>query len=193
MSQALSGCTYKLLSCPSIVTSACVGGRTEQKGPMHDYFDLTNDDDYFGMETYEQAESFMQKKAIELALDKLRLTSEDVDFMFGGDLLNQCTGTTYGVRDLNIPFLGIYGACSTMAEGLLLSSLMADNGVGNKILAVTSSHFCTAERQFRYPLEYGGQRPPTSQWTVTGAGAFVCTAQREDLHRAGHRYVPQTR
>lgn len=177
MSQALSGCTYKLLNCPSIVTSACVGGRMEQKGPMHDYFDLTNDDDYFGMETYEQAESFMQKKAIELALDKLRLTSEDVDFMFGGDLLNQCTGTTYGVRDLNIPFLGIYGACSTMAEGLLLSSLMADNGVGNKILAVTSSHFCTAERQYRFPLDYGGQRTPTSQWTATASGALVVSAK----------------
>ncbi len=177
MSKALSGCTYKLTNSPSIITSACVGGRTEHQGPMHSYFDMTNDDDYFGMETYEQAESFMQKKAIELSLDKLRLKSENIDFMLGGDLLNQCTGTTYGVRDLNIPFLGIYGACSTMAEGLLLSSLMADNGIGEKILAVTSSHFCTAERQYRFPLDYGGQRTPTSQWTATASGALVVSTK----------------
>lgn len=173
MSQKLSGCTYLLENSPSIITSACVGGKTEQQGPMRDYFDKTFQDDYFGMDTYEQAESFMQKKAIELALDKLRLTSEDIDFMFGGDLLNQCTGTTFGVRDLNIPFFGIYGACSTMAEGLQLASLMADNNVGSKILAVTSSHFCTAERQYRFPLDYGGQRTPTSQWTATASGALV--------------------
>lgn len=177
MSGKLSRCTYKTESSPSIVSSACVGGKTEKQGPMRDYFDKTFPDDYCGMDTYEQAESFMQKKAIELCLDKLCAKSDDIDFMFGGDLLNQCTGTTYGVRDLNIPFLGIYGACSTMAEGLLLSSVMADNNVGSRVLAVTSSHFCTAERQYRFPLEYGGQRPPTAQWTATASGALVVSAE----------------
>lgn len=179
MSERISGCTYRLTNAPSIPTSACVGGRMERLGPMHDYFDYTCDDDYFGMETYEQAESLMQKKAIELALGKQQLEAESIDFMFGGDLLNQCTGTTYGVRDFNIPFLGIYGACSTMAEGLLLSSLFVDNGVGIKVLAVTSSHFCTAERQYRFPLDYGGQRTPTSQWTATASGALVVSAEGE--------------
>lgn len=173
MSEKRGSATYVLENPPSIITSACVGGKTEQQGPMHDYFDKTFQDDYCGMETYEQAESYMQKIAIEMALDKLRLKSDDIDFMFGGDLLNQCTGTTFGVRDLNIPFFGIYGACSTMAEGLQLSALMADNNVGSKILAVTSSHFCTAERQYRFPLDYGGQRTPTSQWTATASGALV--------------------
>lgn len=179
MSEKLSGCTYKLSNTPSIRTSACVGGKMEQQGPMHDCFDYTCEDDYFGMETYEQAESLMQRKAIEFALLKSQIENTDIDFMLGGDLLNQCVGTTYGVRDLNIPFLGIYGACSTMAEGLLLSSLLVDNGVGNNVLAVTSSHFCTAERQYRFPLDYGGQRTPTSQWTATASGALVVSAKGE--------------
>lgn len=179
MSEKLSGCTYKLSNTPCISTSACVGGKMEQQGPMHDCFDYTSEDEYFGTETYEQAESLMQRKAIELALDKNQMQSDSIDFMLGGDLLNQCIGTTYGVRDLSIPFLGIYGACSTMAEGLLISSLLVDNGVGSNVLAVTSSHFCTAERQYRFPLDYGGQRTPTSQWTATASGALVVSAQGE--------------
>lgn len=177
MSQRISGCTYRLTNSPSILVSACVGGKMETQGPMRDYFDYTCDDDYFGMDTYEQAESLMQRKAIELAVGKAKLKAESIDFMLGGDLLNQCIGTTYGVRDFNIPFLGIYGACSTMAEGLLLSSLLVDNGVGKKALAVTSSHFCTAERQYRFPLDYGGQRTTTSQWTATASGALVVASE----------------
>lgn len=179
MSERLSKCTYKLTSTPSVVSYACVGGKKEGEGPMKQYFDKINDDDYFGAETYEQAESLMQKHAIQIALDKKRFKPEDIDFMFGGDLLNQCTGTTFGVRDFNISFLGIYGACSTMAEGLLLSSLMTDNGIGVNVLAVTSSHFCTAERQYRFPLEYGGQRTPTSQSTATASGAVILSAKGE--------------
>ena len=137
---------------PSVITFAAVGGKMENEGPMGSYFDKTNDDPYFTTYTYEQGESKLQKEAIRLALKKYNLQSENVSFMFGGDLLNQCVGTTFGIRDYEIPFLGIYGACSTMSEGLLLSALSVDSKAGELVLAVTSSHYCTAERQYRFPL-----------------------------------------
>ena len=177
MSQKLSKCTYILNNCPNVKTYACVGGKKEGEGPMGEYFDKINNDPYFTTDTFEKAESEMQKQSILIALRKGELKPTDIDFMFGGDLLNQCVGTTYGIRDMNIPFLGIYGACSTMAEGLLLSSVMVDNNVGGNVLAVTSSHFCTAERQYRFPIEYGGQRTPTSQWTATASGAVVVSGE----------------
>lgn len=158
---------------PSVITFAAVGGKMEHEGPMGSYFDKTNDDPYFTTYTYEQGESKLQKEAIRLALKKINLQSENVSFMFGGDLLNQCVGTTFGIRDYEIPFLGIYGACSTMSEGLLLSALSVDSKAGELVLAVTSSHYCTAERQYRFPLDYGGQRTPTAQWTATASGALV--------------------
>lgn len=176
MSEKISKCTIKLTSPPSVKAFACTGGEKESEGPMKSYFDKLDTDPYFGQDSFEKGESEMQKQTIELALTKCGLKPEDIDFMFGGDLLNQCVGTTYGIRDLNIPFLGIYGACSTMAEGLLLSSIMADNGVAKNVVAVTSSHFCTAERQYRFPLDYGGQRTPTSQWTATASGAVVVSS-----------------
>ena len=162
---------------PSIVTSAAVGGKMENEGPYGEYFDKINDDPYFTRGTYEEGESQLQKQAVRLALEKANLREEDIDVLIGGDLLNQCVGTTYGVRDYNLPFLGIYSACSTMSEGLLLASMLAAGGFADTAMAVTSSHFCTAERQYRMPLNYGGQRPPTAQWTATAGGALAVSAE----------------
>lgn len=169
--------TKILKNTPSVIASAAVGGKKEHEGPMGDYFDKINDDPYFSLDTFEQGESQIQKQAVTYALRKAKLRQEDIDVLFGGDLLNQCTGTTYGVRDFEMPFLGIYGACSTMAEGLMLASLFVDGGVSDIAMAVTSSHFCTAERQYRFPLNYGGQRTPTSQWTATAGGALAVSAK----------------
>lgn len=162
---------------PSIISSAAIGGKMEHEGPMGEYFDKINDDPYFSTDTFEQGEAQLQKQAVAHALKKANLKEEDIGVLFGGDLLNQCIGTTYGVREYAMPFLGIYGACSTMSEGLLLSSVFVDGGTVGKAMAVTSSHFCTAERQYRFPLNYGGQRTPTAQWTATAGGALVVSGQ----------------
>lgn len=164
------------LSSPAYVESfaAAVGGK-EGKGPLGGCFDEVIEDSHFGMKTWEKAESRFQLEAISLAVRKCSLTKEDIDVICAGDLINQCTGSTYGLRELEIPFLGLYGACSTMAEGLLVTSMMIDAGTAKRTAAVTSSHFSTAERQFRFPLSYGGQRTPTSQWTCTAAGAVLLT------------------
>ena len=164
---------------PSIAGHACVVGKKEGEGPLRDSFDLINDDSFFGEQTWEKAESTMQKTALGLALDKAKLSQSAVEYVFAGDLLNQCIGSTFGLRDMGIPFWGIYGACSTMSESLALAAMSIDGGFADTAAAITSSHFCSAERQFRFPLEYGGQRPPTAQWTVTGAGAVVLTAEGE--------------
>ncbi len=168
---------------PSVIASAAIGGKKESEGPLGDYFDKINDDPYFSSDTYEKGESQLQKQAILHCLNKADLQPQDIDVLFGGDLLNQCVGTTYGVRSFEMPYLGIYGACSTMSEGLMLASLFVDKGISDKAMAVTSSHFCTAERQYRFPLGYGGQRPPTSQWTATAGGALIVSAH------AGPPYV----
>ena len=173
MSKKLSANTYKLTSCPSIVSYAAVVGKKEGEGPLAEHFDAVFEDTTLGEETWEKSESRLQTEAVQRALSKGGLTPAQIDLLFSGDLLNQCIGSSFGLRDLDIPFLGLYGACSTMAEGLALASLFADNGLVNLACAVTSSHFCSAERQFRFPLEYGGVRTPTAQWTVTGSGAAV--------------------
>ncbi|MBP5617771.1 MAG: stage V sporulation protein AD, partial [Clostridia bacterium] len=126
-----------------------------------------------GKGSWEQAESALQKIAVQLALKKGTLAARQIDLIFAGDLLNQCIGSTFGLRDFGIPLIGLYGACSIMALYLLNAALAVDGGAAERAVAVTSSHFCSAERQFRQPLDYGGQRPPTAQWTVTGAGACV--------------------
>lgn len=158
---------------PVIRASAAVGGKKEAEGPLGNMFDLTCDDSYFGESTWEKAESRMQKDAVNKALEKAKLSNGDIDCIFAGDLLNQCVGSSYGLRDLNMPFIGLYGACSTMAESITVASMFLESGAINKAIACTSSHFCSAERQFRLPLEYGGQRTPTAQWTATAAGAAV--------------------
>jgi stage V sporulation protein AD len=165
--------TIALSSPPSILSHACTVGKKEGEGPLKESFDLINEDSFFGEKSWEKAESAMVKGTIAQALSKASLSTGDIDYLFAGDLLNQCAGSTFGIRDTKIPFFGIYGACSTMAESLSLASLMLDGDFCQHTMAVTSSHFCSSERQFRFPLEYGGQRPPTSQWTVTGSGAIV--------------------
>ena len=159
-----------------MASSACVVGRKEGDGPLRDSFDLVSEDAFFGEKTWEKAESTMQKTVLYKALDKAGLPPSAVEFIFAGDLLNQCIGSAFGLRDSGIPFFGLYGACSTMAESLSLAAMTIDGGFADCAAAVTSSHFCSAERQFRLPLEYGGQRSPTAQWTVTGAGALILTA-----------------
>ena len=177
MSEQKMRSTVIMQSPPSVASSAAIGGKKEAEGPMGQYFDKINDDPYFSEDTFEKGESQLQKQAVEHALRKGSFSPEDIDILFGGDLLNQCTGTTYGIKSYEIPFLGIYGACSTMSEGLLLASLFVDRHICKRTMAVTSSHFCTAERQYRMPLNYGGQRTPTAQWTATASGALVVTAE----------------
>lgn len=152
---------------------ASVCGAKEDQGPLKGMFDSVHADSSLGEKSWEKAESRLQLEAVNLALNKSQLDSEELDFIFAGDLLNQCTGSVFGLKSFDVPYIGIFGACSTMAQGLGLASAMVDSKCANKCLAVTSSHFCSAERQFRFPLEYGGQRMPTAQWTVTGAGAIV--------------------
>ncbi|MDR1299960.1 MAG: stage V sporulation protein AD [Oscillospiraceae bacterium] len=158
---------------PSVAAGASVVGKKEGEGPLADSFDIIENDSFMGEATWERAESASQRLALDTALKKAGKVRGDVDYVFAGDLLNQCTGTSFGLRGTGIPFFGVYGACSTSAECLALAAMMLDGGFAGCTAAVTSSHFCAAERQFRFPLEYGGQRTPTAQWTVTGAGAFV--------------------
>ena len=160
------------LNAAVIAAASAVGGK-ELHGPLGSAFDLCDPSDRFGMKTWEAAESEMQRMALNTALAKSGLHDGDVGALFAGDLLNQCVGSAYGLLSFDIPYLGLYGACSTCAESLLLASVMVSNGIYQRCAAVTSSHYCSAERQYRTPIEYGGQRPPTAQWTVTGAGAFL--------------------
>lgn len=165
--------TLVLTQPPSIIGHAAVAGQKEGEGPLKNSFDYISDDSYFGEETWEKAESAMQKRAFSIACDKAKQNPSSVQFVFAGDLLNQCTASAFSMRDSNIPFFGLYGACSTMAEGLCLASMAIDGAFASITAVVTSSHFCSAERQFRLPLEYGGQRTPTSQWTATASGAAI--------------------
>lgn len=168
--------TITLDSAPSIVGFASIASEKESQGPMAPYIDIINPDSYFGQSTWEKAESSMQREVAEKALAKCGLAPDALEYAFAGDLLNQCIGSHYGLREMGVPFFGLYGACSTMAESLALASIFVECGVAKNTLALTSSHFCSSERQFRFPLEYGSQRTPTSQWTVTGAGAAVVGA-----------------
>lgn len=155
-----------------VFSFAAVGGKAEKQGPLGDHFDYIDETERFSQKTWEQAEAEMQKIALAHAMGKLNFTDGDISLLFAGDLMNQCTSSSYGLLSYDIPFLGLYGACSTAAESIALAALASDY-TGKHCAAVTSSHFCTAERQYRFPLEYGGQRTPTSQRTVTGAAAFL--------------------
>ncbi len=156
-----------------------VVGKKEYEGPLGSCFDHHDEDDRFGQETWEGAESEMHRLALNMALKKADLGAEKLDALFAGDLLNQCVGSAYGMRELGVPYFGLYGACSTSAEGLILASMAVTHGVFDICAVVTGSHNCSAERQYRTPIEYGGQRPPTAQWTVTGSGAFVLGTAKE--------------
>ena len=158
---------------PTILSYGSVVGKKEHEGPLSNEFDAYTIDSFFGEKTFEKAESKLQKTAVQIALDKGGFKDSDIDNIFAGDLLNQCIGSSFGLREFGIPFIGLYGACSTMALSTGLASIFVDSGAAQRAVAVTSSHFCSAERQYRFPLNYGSQRTPTAQWTVTGSGALV--------------------
>jgi stage V sporulation protein AD len=158
---------------PLIFSSASVVGKKEKEGPLSEYFDIHDFSDKFGQKTFEQAESEMQRLSLNLALSKAKLRPEDVDAIFAGDLMNQCTGSSYGLASFGASYFGLYGACSTAAEGIILASIAVSSGVFDRVASVSSSHNSSAERQFRFPLEYGSQRPPTAQWTATAAASFL--------------------
>ena len=162
---------------PSIKSYAAVGGKEESGGPLGSKFDRIFTDPYLGEASWEHAESLLQYNAVNILMQKAGLKNTDIDMMFGGDLINQCTSSYFSARDLQIPFYGIYGACSTIGEGLQLASMAVAGGFADNVISVTSSHFCSSEKQFRYPLEYGGQRPPTAQWTVTASGAVLLSGE----------------
>lgn len=171
--------TVQLANPPSIEGFACTVGKKEGEGPLASSFDYIGKDPYWGEKTWEAAESAMLKQAFDMALNKAGTAPSDVNYVFAGDLLNQSIGAVFGLRESAIPYYGIFGACSTMAQGLALAAMSLDGGFADTVSAAASSHFCTAERQFRFPLEYGGQRTPAAQWTVTGAGAALLKSQGE--------------
>ena len=161
----------------AIISTASVVGKWEYEGPLGECFDLHDSTDKFSKNTWELAESEMQRLAFNTALAKLSSSERSLDALFAGDLLNQCVSSSYGLLDFDIPYFGLYGACSTAAEGIMLASATVSAGYFQRACAVTSSHYCSAERQYRSPVEYGAQRSPTAQWTVTGAGAFIISNQ----------------
>ena len=165
--------TIKLKKPVSILSTGTVAGVKEGLGPLSKYYDEILKDAEWDEKTWEKTESKMQTFAVTKAMEKAGISPKDVNYIFAGDLLNQCIASSFGLRSLEIPFFGLYGACSTMGESASLASMTVSSGYADLALAVTSSHFCTAERQYRQPLEYGGQRPPSAQWTVTGSGAML--------------------
>lgn len=173
MAKRVGRYTIRMDQPPSMMGYASVVGKKEGDGPFADEFDQIEEDTTFGEKTWEKAESRMQNDALNKALRKANITPGTVDIIFAGDLLNQCIGTSYGLREFGIPFAGLYGACSTMAESLAMAAIFVEGNFANVAAALTSSHFCSAERQYRLPLEYGGQRSPSAQWTVTGSGAVI--------------------
>ena len=169
--------SFELEQPPVITHWASVAGKKESEGPLSHTFDICSQDTYFGQKTWEQGEKQMQKLAMRKLAEKAGMLPGEFDIVFSGDLLNQCIGSSFTLRNMNIPHLGLYGACSTMAESLLMASMAVGGGFADKAVAMTSSHFASSERQYRFPLGYGGQRTPTAQWTVTGSGAALLCAE----------------
>lgn len=163
--------TIMLTSPVKLQSWAAVGGKKEAQGPLKHCFDILSEDSYFGQSSWEKAETEMLHRCMERCLDKA--AGAKPECIVGGDLLNQCISSAFAAKDSGLPYFGLYGACSTMAEGLILASLLIDSGAYSSALTMTGSHFSTAERQYRFPMEYGGQRTPSAQWTVTGAGAAL--------------------
>lgn len=170
---------------PYIVSSSAVAGKKEQEGPLGSLFDVTGEDNLFGAKTWEEAESRMQQEACLLALEKARVKPAKVRCMYGGDLLRQGIATSRGAEGLHIPLFGLFGACSTSGEALALAAMGVAAGYGEWMLAVTSSHFGTAEKEFRFPLSYANQRPLSAHWTVTGSGAFLVGRKKSRVRIAG--------
>lgn len=168
--------TVKFKNPPSILSTYTIVGPKEGEGPLKQYFDMILEEDMWGQESFEKSEAKIQEEAIKAAISNGGLTNQDINYLLSGDLLNQIITSAYTARQLSIPFFGLYGACSTMTESLSLGSMIVDGGFADYVVCATSSHFSSAERQFRFPLEYGSQRKPSAQWTVTGAGATVLSS-----------------
>lgn len=164
---------------PYVVSAYSMGGKKESEGPMREWFDSCLEDDTYGESTWEKAESKMLKTAMIKVMKRAGKSKEEVGAMLSGDLLNQLMSSSFMARDMHIPFLGMYGACSTMTESLMLGSVLVDGGYSDNVIIGASSHYCTAERQFRMPLEHGNQRPPSAQWTATAAGAMLLASDNE--------------
>ena len=179
MNQKLGRASVRLERPVYILNSASVVGTKEGQGPLGLLFDKVGRDDMFGCKTWEEAESTLQKEAVGLALEKAGLRPEDISYIFAGDLLGQSMATSFGISSYQIPLLGVYGACSTCGESLALGAMSIAGGFADKVACVTSSHFASAEKEFRFPLDYGSQRPLSATWTVTGSGAFVLTDEPE--------------
>ncbi|WP_330381835.1 stage V sporulation protein AD [Defluviitalea phaphyphila] len=173
MSKHIGNQTIKFDLPPSIIETASIVGPKEGKGPLARYFDTILHDPLWGEKSWEKAESKLVNKSIEKVIEKANITPEDIQYIFAGDLLNQLTASTFGIRNYDIPFFGLFGACSTMAEGMMLGAMTIDGGFADYVIAEASSHFCSSEKQFRFPLELGTQRPLTASWTVTGSGAVI--------------------
>ena len=172
---------------PVILSTGSAVGPKEKEGPLYSFFDTTIDDVYFGEKTFEKAESKFMAEAIDLAIKKANLNKNKIDYMFAGDLLNQCISSGYTARNLSIPFFGLYGACSTFAEANILAASFVNAGYAYNSVAAASSHFCASERQFRLPLEQGTQMTPNSQWTVTGSGAtLIVKADKNNIKKYPH-------
>lgn len=171
--------TVKLAQPPSIISTASIVGPKEGEGPLKEYFDIILEDDIWGEESFEKTESKFQQEAIKLAISNANLSPNNIEYLLSGDLLNQIITSSYTARQLGIPFFGLYGACSTMTQSLSLGAMLIDGGFADKVVCATSSHFSSAERQFRFPLEYSSQRNFSSQWTVTGSGATVLSSTGE--------------
>jgi stage V sporulation protein AD len=183
MIQRAGRATWRFQQQPSVIGYASVVGKKETEGPLGEGVARVIPDSYNGCDTYEEAEARMQRSALRLAAAKCNLEAKDIDCVFAGDLLNQCIGSSFGLKNLGIPYLGQYAACATMAQSLMMAAMMVESGAVKTAACVTSSHFCAAERQYRFPLEYGSVRTPTAQWTVTGAGAAVV-----EQENAANRY-----
>ena len=173
MNKRIGKNTVKFSVPPSVAGFAAFGGKKEGEGPLKEHFDTLSQDMYFGETTWERSEGRMMRDCLITACSKSSVALSELDCIFAGDLLNQCVSSVLAAKDSAVPYLGLYGACSTMAEALSLGAMSVAGGFADRVCAMTGSHFCTAERQYRFPLEYGGQRTPTSQWTVTGAGAVI--------------------
>ena len=171
--------TIKLTNNPTIIEATSIVGPKESKGPLKKWFDIKMQDHLFGKKSWELAESKMIQTVMTTTIDKAKLQIKDIDYLIGGDLINQLLPASFAARELQIPFLGVYGACSTMAESMSIGAMIVDGGFANYVLAGTSSHYCTAERQFRYPLELGNQKPMTAQWTVTGSGGVLISPNKK--------------
>lgn len=177
MAKPLGRHTVELERTVRVASHAAVGGKKESDGPLKRYFDHLALDDTFGEKTWEKAETQSQKLALKIALEKWNRGEEALDYLLAGDLLNQCISSSFAARGVSVPFFGLYGACSTMGESLSLGALLLESGAAKAVGCVTSSHFCTAERQYRNPLAYGSQRTPTAQWTATAAGCSILSSE----------------